>query len=242
VVEVENRVVARIRVSVFSPFKTDFRQDVELAWRGSGGEFKKTSAISAADLYKRTAANERLFHEALKDASELRYDDAVTALKQVLAKDPRDFQAWAELANTHFLQHNLADAENEYLHAIDARPGYFLAFLNLGRLEIAQKKFDVAAEALSQAVRLKPDSPDANYFLGDAYLQMKKGSLAVGYLNEAVRLDPQGMAEVHLRLAALYHAAGAKDKAALEYAAFLKQRPEYHERKKLEKYIAENAK
>ena len=66
--------------------------------------------------------------------------------------------------------------------------------------------------------------------------------MAVGYLNEAVRLDPEGMAEVRLRLAALYHAAGMKDKAATEYAEFLKKRPEYHERKKLEKYIAENAK
>jgi hypothetical protein len=50
------------------------------------------------------------------------------------------------------------------------------------------------------------------------------------------------MADVHLRLAALYHGAGLKDKAALEYEAFLKQRPDYLDRKKLEKYIAENKK
>jgi hypothetical protein len=50
------------------------------------------------------------------------------------------------------------------------------------------------------------------------------------------------MAEVHLRLALLYNGAGMKDKAVLEYEAFLKKRPDYAERKKLEKYIAENRK
>jgi len=33
-----------------------------------------------------------------------------------------------------------------------------------------------------------------------------------------------------------------KDKAALEYEQFLKKRPDYQDRKKLEKYIAENKK
>ena len=47
---------------------------------------------------------------------------------------------------------------------------------------------------------------------------------------------------MHLRLALLYNGAGMKDKAALEYEQFLKKRPEYPDRKKLEKYIAANKK
>jgi hypothetical protein len=50
------------------------------------------------------------------------------------------------------------------------------------------------------------------------------------------------MAEVHLRLAALYNAAGIKDKAAAEYEEFLKKRPKYADRKKLEQYIVDNKK
>jgi hypothetical protein len=50
------------------------------------------------------------------------------------------------------------------------------------------------------------------------------------------------MAEVHLRLALLYHRAGMKNKAAAEYQEFLKKRPDYVDRKKLEKYIAANIK
>jgi len=50
------------------------------------------------------------------------------------------------------------------------------------------------------------------------------------------------MAEVHLWLALLYNGAGMKDKAASEYDSFLKKRPDYSDKKKLEKYIADNKK
>jgi len=50
------------------------------------------------------------------------------------------------------------------------------------------------------------------------------------------------MADAHLRLAALYNGAGLKEKAAAEYEKFLKKKPEYTDRKKLELYISQNKK
>jgi Tfp pilus assembly protein PilF len=61
-------------------------------------------------------------------------------------------------------------------------------------------------------------------------------------LNEAIRLDPIGKASAHLRLAALYNAAGMKDKAALEYEQFLMKRPDFSEREKLRQYVKNNKK
>ena len=139
--------------------------------------------------------------------------------------------------NIHFRQKKLAEAENDYLRAIDAHPEFFPALLNLGRLELFQKQFDVAIKVLGRAINVRPDSADANYFLGEAYLQNKRGSSAVVYFEEALRLDPQGMAEVHLQLARLYHRAGMKDKASVEYEKFLQKKPNYPERKKLADYI-----
>src|SRR5258708_34099279 len=95
-----------------------------------------------------------------------RYHQAAELLRKIVESDPKDFQAWTELANVDFLQKNYPAAENEYLHAIDAHPGFFLAVFNFGRLEIVMKNYDVAIEALAKAVKLKPESPDANYFLG----------------------------------------------------------------------------
>jgi tetratricopeptide (TPR) repeat protein len=140
------------------------------------------------------------------------------------------------------MQKDFGAAESAYLRAREANPTFFLSFFNLGKLRMAQKKFETAVEPLSQAVKIKPESPEANYYLGEAYLQIKKGSKAVGYLHEALKLDPIGMAEAHLRLAALYNGAGMKDKAAAEYEQFLKKKPNYPDRKKLEQYIAQNKK
>jgi tetratricopeptide (TPR) repeat protein len=102
-----------------------------------------------------------------------------------------------------------------------------------------QKKYEAAIEPLTEAVKASPTSAEANFMLGEAYLQIKKGSKAVPYLTDAAKL---GKAEAHLRLATLYNAAGMKDKAAVEYEEFLKQRPDYKDRKTLEQYITDNKK
>ena len=107
-------------------------------------------------------------------------------------------------------------------------------------MRIVQKNYDGAIEVLLQAVKVQPRSAQANYFLGEAYLQNKKGSLGVGYLNEAIKLDPVGMADAHLRLAALYNAVGMKDKAAAEYEQFLKKVPDHPDAKKLKEYVDAN--
>ena len=82
----------------------------------------------------------------------------------------------------------------------------------------------------------------AHRFLGESYLGIKKGSKAVPELEEAVRLDPENQAEAHLSLAALYNAANLKDRAAAEYEKFLAIKPNYADRKTLEKYIHDNKK
>ena len=242
VAEVEGAEVARLRVDLRSPLVDDFKQDITLAWSANGPGAAKGDAGSAADRYQRNSANAGLFTKADHALDAKDYDGAVELLKKIVKDDPKDFQAWTQLGNVHLVQNKYSEAETEYLHAIDLHSDYFSALLNLGRAEIGLKQYEVAADVLGRALKLRPKSADVNYFLGESYLQLKKGSVAVGYLNEALRLDPKGMAEVHLRLALLYHTAGMKDKAAAEYEAFLKQRPDYQDRKQLEEYISTNKK
>ena len=61
-------------------------------------------------------------------------------------------------------------------------------------------------------------------------------------MNEAIKIDPLGKAEIHLRVAEIYDNVGLKDLAALEYEQFLEKRKDYPDRKKLQKYIAQNKK
>lgn len=241
VIEFENSEVARTQVRLFGP-PTDFRQDLALQWRASIVAKSKAATISVEDVYDRRAPNKARFEKAQEAFDKKEYDKAVALFTQVVNDDPRDFQAWSELGTVYLVQSKFAEAEKAYLRATEVRPTFFRALFNLGRVRLMQKNFDGAVTALDQAVAVQPQSADANYFLGEAYLQIKKGSKAIGYLYEALKLDPIGKADAHLRLAALYNGAGMKDKASAEYEQFLKKRPDYPDRKKLEQYIAQNKK
>lgn len=242
VVELENQEVARLHFSLSSSFKNDFRQDIALKWQPNrlNSTEDRTKIISAADTYARSPANTNLFQKAAAAMEKQHYEQAVGFLRQIVETDPNDFISWTELGTAYLGQENSSEAEKRYVRALEVQPKFFLALMNLGRLRIAEKNYEGAIPSLTSALEVQPTSAIANYYLGEAYLQIKKGSKAVVYLYEALKLDPIGMAEAHLRLAALYNAVGQKEKAAAEYEAFLKKKPDYPDRKKLEQYIAAN--
>jgi tetratricopeptide (TPR) repeat protein len=217
------------------------QHDIELQARVVSNA-AKAAVVAASDRYDRSSKNASLFNKAQEAAKNKKYDEAATLFRQLVDADAADFPAWYQLGTVYFIQKNYAEAEKAYLKAIATHPDYGVALLSLGRLRIAQKNYDGAIEALTQAVKVLPTSAQANFFLGEAYLQNKKGSLAVGYLNQALKLDPVGMADARLRLAALYNAAGMKDKAAAEYEEYLKVVPDYENKKQLQDYITANKK
>jgi tetratricopeptide (TPR) repeat protein len=243
VVSIENSEVSRIRVQLRSPVvKTDFRQDITLEWRSLDERSAKPASVSVEDYYKRSSVNQKRFDSARVAINNKKYDAAESLLKKLLSEDANDFQACTELGTVYLFQQDSVKAEQAYSEALAMRPRFFLALMNLGRLRLLQKKFEGAISVLSEAVAVRATSAEANYFLGEAYLQIKKGSKAVPYLYEALKLDPIGKADAHLRLGALYNAAGMKDKAAAEYAEFLRKRPDDPGKQKLQEYIKANKK
>ena len=242
VVEYDSSEVARISLHLSYPQRTDVRQDISLEWKADSTRPRgaKSMTIAASPIYDRPTENQQIFQKAEQEASKKNYAGAVLLLNQIVERDAKDFEGWIELGSAYFNLGKLKDAEKACLRAIDEKPTFILPFLNLAKVRMAIKDYEGVIEALNEAIKIQPSSAMANYLLGEAYLQIKKGSIAVGYLHEALRLDPNGMAEAHLRLAALYNGAGMKDKAAMEYAQFLKKKPDYSERKKLEEYIEAN--
>lgn len=244
VVEVEASEVARIRVLVQSAYKTDFRQDIHLEWkaRGLDRQRPRPQTVSAADFYDRVGPNKSRFEKAQRLLDNSRDREAASLLKEIVENDPADFQAWTELGTAYLMGGNMAEAEKAYRRAIQEKPTFALALLNLGRVLRTQKRYAESVDPLSRATEARPDSAEAHFLLGETYLELKQGSKAVPQLNEALRLDPNGKADAHLLLAALYDGAGLKDRAAGEYQQFLAKRPNFSDRKKLERYISEHKK
>ena len=220
-----------------------FRQDVEVNWnqiRGASKTPSSTAVYSARDRYARDESAEKAFERALVASRDGKADEALTLFNGIVAKDEKDHNAWMQIGSMHYAAKRNDEARTAYSRAITLKPDYFVANLNLGKLELSQKNYDAAVVAFSKAVEIDPKSADANHLLGESHLQNKKGSLAVNFLNKAIELAPVEKAEIHLRLAALYNGAGMKDRAALEYKAFLEKIKDHPEKKKFEQYVKDN--
>lgn len=240
IVMMESSEIANVRVMLVGSVGTDYRQDISLEWRPSSPGRKEKTGVVSADLYLRSESNSSLFEKAEEAIKKKNYTQAISLLRKLVTADPKDFEAWTELGTMYFTQKEHDEAEKSYLRSLVAKPLFALALLNLGKLRLAQKNNAGAIEMLAKAVTVPPPSAEANYFLGEAYLATGKGSKAVDYMNEAIRIDPIERAEIHLRVAEIYDNVGLKELAAGEYEKFLKKRPDYPEKKKLQKYVADN--
>ena len=240
IVEVEGKEMVRIPILLQEKLSTDIRRDIELVWKADTPEDPARGA--ALDVYARPEKNGALFRNAQEAMAKKDFRAAAALLVQLTVNDPKDFEAWTELGTSLFNEKKMGEAEEAYRTALEHKPGFPPAQLNLGKVRLARKDYEGAVEVLSQAVEAHPDSADAQYYLGESYLQVKKGSKAAVHLNEALRLDPIGKADAHLRLGALYNAAGMMDRAANEYDQFLNKIPDYPDREKLRRYIQQNKK
>jgi len=239
VVEIDQHEVSRTRIflsSLHAPY--GLQQDILVDWQPPGSS-TKAATVSAAEVHDRSAANKRLFKKAEDAVAAKDYDQAISLLTQIVAGDKDDYQAQTILGTLLASKGKYDEAERAYLSALSAKPTFPPALLDSGRLKLRQKKFAEAIDQLTRLVGVQPDSGEGNLLLGDAYVQVDRKSEAISYLQAAANL---GYPEAHLRLAWIYDATGSKDKAALEYEGFLKKKPDYPERQKLEGYIRANKK
>ena len=238
-IEIDLHEVSRTRIflsSLHAPF--GLQHDIVFDWEPPGNSLKSPT-ISAVAVHERTSANKRLFKKAEDAVAEKDYDQAISFLKEIVASDKADYQAQAILGTLLASKGKYDEAEQAYLSALSANPNFPPALLDFGRLRLKQKKFADAIDHLTRLVGLQPDSGEANLLLGDAYVQANLTSKAIPHLNSAASL---GFPEAHLRLAWIYDGTGSKEKAALEYEEFLKKKPDYPDRQKLEAYIRANKK
>ncbi|MGB7068979.1 MAG: tetratricopeptide repeat protein [Pyrinomonadaceae bacterium] len=230
------------RVSITGGTGSSVRQDIAFDWHELQRSAQRTGVVQANPVYKRSNENQELFQRAMTAEQKKKPDTAAGIYKQIVDQDPKDFVAWTQLGTVFFGDSKYSDAEKAYLRAIELKTDYGVALMNLGNLYFAQKLFEKAIPIFYKAAAADPTSADAFHYLGESFLQIKQGSKAVIALNEAIRLAPDEKADIHLRLATLYNAAGLKDRAAAEYKLFLEKRPDHPDKGKLRNYIKENSK
>jgi tetratricopeptide (TPR) repeat protein len=100
-----------------------------------------------------------------------RLDRAQECLNKIQSDFPQTAQRWWYLANIAQARHRWPEAMEAFTQAMQSEPGFFLAYLEGGKLlleNLGQPK--EAIGLLQKAVRLEPRHPSARYYLALAHL------------------------------------------------------------------------
>lgn len=236
VVDVDGIEVARRGVSGFGT--AQIREDFEIS--ADAPDPQSTPLLSAKFPYSRGEKATELLRKAADAETRKDIGQAITYIREATAEDAKDFIAWAKLGTLYFEQKQFTEAEAAIRRSLELKAEYTPAWIVAGQIRMALKNHEAAVEVFKHAATLEPESARVYQLLGEAYLLSKQGSLGAEALNKAIQLDPKGMAELHLQLAHLYQLAKANHLAAEEYKKFLAKVPEHPDKKKFEKFIADN--
>ncbi|HYV07831.1 MAG TPA: tetratricopeptide repeat protein [Blastocatellia bacterium] len=172
---------------------------------------------SAAEL--KTNAN-NYYYIGLAQRKLGRDDQAITALNQALAIDPKDADSLALLTSIYFSQLKQNPAVVKQLISVGER---LVAVRNdeyawgvLGQAYLIDKQYAKAAPLLDKFARAHADSSGAWYNLGLAHSQSSQWKPAAEALEQAVKLAPTGLAAL-LELAYVYESDKQYDKAMSAY-------------------------
>ena len=235
-IDVEGVEVARRQLSDLS--RNRLREDFEVVLGEE--QTARPGVVSAAGGRQPNGKTSELYKKVESAEQAKKYDRAIEFAREIVRVDPSDHIAFAKLGGLYLQIRALDDAEAAFKSALSIKADYYPAVLNMGIVYAMSGRPSDAVAQFERAVSLQPTAAFAHRLLGEAYLQIRQGSKGLASLDEALRLDPVGMAECHLLKGRLYELAGAKELAVKEYLAFLEKVPAHPDRKRLEKFVADN--
>ena len=151
---------------------------------------------------------------------------AIAQFRKAIAIDPKlpgiHFELAELLANSQDIK-TRDEAEAEYKAALSENSLDEKAQSRLGDIYTKQGDLQKAYDAYSQAVRLQPNDPDANFGLAKTLIAMEQPAKALPILEHAVQLDPTNSA-AHFRLSTLYRQQGQTENAKREVEEYKKYR------------------
>ena len=112
-----------------------------------------------------------------------------------------------------------------FRHAIEATDGNYVAYNNLGLALRKQGQLEEAIADYQQALRARPQFPDALMNLGEVYMIENRPEEAVVSLEEAVRLSPAA-AEIRTNLGNALNTTGKNAAAEVQYREALRLEPD----------------
>jgi len=141
-----------------------------------------------------------------------RDDDAETAFRQAIERDPDMVEAHYQLGNLLRETRRPADAEASYRRVLELVPAHHQAHNNLGAALGELDRFDEAAEHFRRAIALKPEYAEAHSNLAHASRAVGQAREAEAAARRALAIAPR-FATAHLNLGLALQDLGRLDAA-----------------------------
>jgi tetratricopeptide (TPR) repeat protein len=137
-------------------------------------------------------SQEDLFFDALEAEDEARWEDAITAYEAILAMDPRNADALANMGNIMRLLDLKATAERYYRKALGSVPDHPEANCSFADLLRARGESDAALLFYRKALTGDPDFSDAHYSVASLLHESGDSMTAQKHARRYLELEPQG--------------------------------------------------
>jgi len=157
------------------------------------------------------------------------YANLETLWRTTITRNPNCWLAHNNLGTTLLKkQGNWGEAFKHYERALQLKPDYPEAHVNLGVVLANQGKLDEAVQHYERALQLRPDYADALNNLGAALAAQGKLDEAIQHYERALQLSPD-YADALNNLGIALAAQGNLDEAIQHYERVLQLRPDYPE-------------
>jgi arylsulfatase A-like enzyme/Tfp pilus assembly protein PilF len=116
---------------------------------------------------------------------------AITMLRQVVAEDPQVIDAWFMLGNEFFKQEAWTEAIDMFRRALELKPDYDLAIINMANAYRRLGRDDAALAGYERYVQIDPKNAYVRYQIGEIYLDRGELQRAGEEFAEALSIDPK---------------------------------------------------
>ena len=126
----------------------------------------------------------------------------ITAMQAVVARDPKNFDAWVQLGNDYFDTRQPQKAIDAYGRALELKPDTANVLTDQGVMYRDIGQFDKAIANFSKANQVDPKHVQSLYNLGVVYLNdLKQPKKAVEVWNRVIQSAPQSEQAAQARAA-----------------------------------------
>lgn len=182
----------------------------------------RVPALSDAQA-PREAKNE--YQKAVRSIGSRKYADARKHLQAAVDRYPCYARAQNDLGLVESQQKDYKGAEVAFRQSISCDAGYTDAYLNLGQLLNAAKRFGEAAQTLKEGLRQSPSCWQFHYQAGVAEYGLKHYNLAQQQFEAARSLSSGASPEIDVKLADVYLKENSFQKAYDSMQEYLRIQP-----------------